>query len=385
MQGRDADRPARRDGRARAAGRHSPGAAPLPRHPRQPHREDQQLLQESGPGVRLQRRELHNLPHKGEPDAARGRGDNKPRAQVQPRARGRLQARAPRRHRRAVPERLAHHLQRIQGPELHRACPARPEDGQAHIHSGREAQRARHHSPRGQEARREAQPGHTHKAGLVGQRQVGRQRRRRQQVRTDEQRAARGARAARQEEHARMPQADTLPHRQPDNEDTPHTGRPARGVAVLHTVAQDGIQRRLRRLRRRARRRLRRHTLAQQRELRELLHTGVCQRLHLHLRRGSQQERPAPPQHHNRERPLAHGTPLGARNRRARDGVAARDARGIRAHGRQPPARARPVRHLGQPEPAHHARRLARRGADTRGVARPVQPRHSRPARTRRD
>ena len=84
-------------------------------------------------------------------------------------------------------------------------------------------------------------------------------------------------------------------------------------------------------LRRRPRRRLRRHALAQQRKLRQLLNPGIRQRLHLHLRRGGRPLRHTAPQPHHRERPLAVGTPLGARHRRARNGVAARDGRGLRA------------------------------------------------------
>ena len=158
---------------------------------------------------------------------------------------------------------------------------------------------------------------------------MGGERRRREQVRTDKLGAAGGARDSRKEGTEGLSATDTLPHRQPDNQDTPHTDGPEGGFAVLHPAAQDGLQRRLRRLRRRTGRRLRRHTLAQQRKLGELLDTGIRERLHLHLRRGCRPQRHSAPQPHHGERPLAVGTPLGAGNRRARNGVAARNARGV--------------------------------------------------------
>ena len=72
------------------------------------------------------------------------------------------------------------------------------------------------------------------------------QRRRREQVRADELRAADGARDPREEGHAGLPAAHPLPHRQPDNQDTPHTDGTEGGFAVLHTAQEDGLQRRLR-------------------------------------------------------------------------------------------------------------------------------------------
>ena len=258
-----------------------------------------ELFQESHRGVRLQGRELRGISHQGEPDAARRRGDHLPRTQVQPRRRGRLQTRVARRHRRSVPERLYHCLQRLQRPGIHRTGPASSEDGQAYLYCRGEAERAGHHCPRGQEAERPPQHRHPHQAGQQRQRQVGRERWRCLEVRTHQCRTAGGPRDARQEGHARLPAPHPLPHRLTDHQDTPHPDGPARSLAVLYPAAQDGLQRRFRGLWRRTGRRLRRHTLTVQRELCELLYPGIRQRLYLHLRRCCQQEQYPPPQHHH--------------------------------------------------------------------------------------
>ena len=75
-----------------------------------------------------------NYDYKGEPDAARRRGNHLTRPQVQLGARGRFEARVACRDCRAMPERLHHHLQRLQGRQLHRAGSAGAEDGQTHLH-----------------------------------------------------------------------------------------------------------------------------------------------------------------------------------------------------------------------------------------------------------
>ncbi len=177
MQGQHADRLARHHGRVGTQGHQRPRAAPFPRHPRQPHREDSQLFSESQGRVWIQGRELCHLPHQGEPDATCRRGDHFSWQEVQSRTGGRLQARASRRHRRTGTERLAHRVQRLQGRELHRTGPAGPKDGQAHLHRGGKAERARHHRQGGEEAQREAQHRHPHQACLLRLRQVGGERR----------------------------------------------------------------------------------------------------------------------------------------------------------------------------------------------------------------
>ena len=173
MQGQHADRPARHHGRVGTTRHQRSRIAPFPRHPRQPHREDSQLFSKGQERVWIQGRKLCHLPYQGEPDATCRGGNHLSRQEVQPRSGGWFQAGAPCRHRRTVPERLAHHLQRLQGRELHRTGLARTEDGQAHLHRGGETQRARHHRQGGEETQREAKHRHSHQTGFLRLRQMG--------------------------------------------------------------------------------------------------------------------------------------------------------------------------------------------------------------------
>ena len=201
-----------------------------------------------------------------------------------------IKARAARRYRCAVPERLYHSVQRLQGPELHRTGASRTEDGQAHIYRCREDERDRTDCLGCQKAGREAQHRHTYQAGFKRIGQMAGERRRRFEVRTALVGAAPGARNSRRKGSARLRQTHPLPHRIADNQDTTHSDCAARGCQLLRTAAQDGLQHRLRRLWRRSGRRLRRNTLVVERELCQLLNPGVCQRLRIYIRRCFEQE-----------------------------------------------------------------------------------------------
>ena len=166
-------------------------------------------------------------------------------------------------------------MQRLQGRELYRAGVAGPQDGQAHLSGDREDERARPHSRHRQASQPAPQHRHPHQVGLVGQRQVGGQRRRRQQVRPHVERVAGGVGDAYGQRVGRLSETHSLPHRQSGDQHTPHQDRHTRSVAVLCADAQDGFPRRFHRCGRRFGRRLRRHPLGQQREQRELLDAGV--------------------------------------------------------------------------------------------------------------
>ena len=202
-----------------------------------------------------------------------------------------LKARAARRYRCAVPERLYHSVQRLQGPELHRTGAVGTEDGQAHIYRCREDERDRTDCRCCQKAGREAQHRHTYQAGFKRIGQMAGERWRRLEVRTALVGAAPGARNTRRQGAARLCQTHPFPHRIADNQDTTHSDCTARGCQLLRTAAQDGLQHRLRRLWRWPWRRLRRNTLVVERELGQLLYPGVCQRLRVHIRRCFEQER----------------------------------------------------------------------------------------------
>ena len=184
----------RRARRAPGARHLLPRAAALPRHPRQPHRENQQLLQAGSRHLRLHRAELHDLPHQGEPDAPRGGRNRHLRKKIQHRPRSRLQTRAARRARHQHRRQRTRHLQRLQRRKLRRARTARPENGTAHIPRGRETQRAAPHSRCGQAPQSAPQHRHTHQALQLRLRQMGRKRRRPVEIRPQQLRTARSHR-----------------------------------------------------------------------------------------------------------------------------------------------------------------------------------------------
>ena len=157
----------------------------------------------------------------------------------------RIKARAACRYRCAVPERLYHRVQWLQGPELYRTGAPRTEDGQAHIYRCREDERDWTDCLGCQKAVCEAQHRHPYQAGFKRIGQMAGERWRRFEVRTAFVGAAPGARNSRREGSARLRATHPLPYRIADNQDTTHSDCTARGCQLLRTAAQDGLQHRL--------------------------------------------------------------------------------------------------------------------------------------------
>ena len=198
------------------------------------------------------------LPDQGEPAAPRRRGADGARPPVQPRDRGRLEARAAGGARAAGEPRGAHPVQRLQGPRLHRDGAARAEARAPRRDHDRPHGRARH-DPGGRRGPGPA-PGdrRARAADDQGRRQVGGVHRRPLEVRPDDgrDRGDRGPAARRGD--ARLPAAPALPHRLADHQHPRGQGRPARVEPHLRRAVPPGREHALPRLRRRPRRGLRR-------------------------------------------------------------------------------------------------------------------------------
>ena len=70
---------------------------------------------------------------------------------------------------------------------------------------------------------------------------MGREWRRRFEIRTDQCRTAGGSRPAREEGHERLSAPHPFPYRFSDNEDPSYSDGSARGLAVLCATPQDGL------------------------------------------------------------------------------------------------------------------------------------------------
>ena len=122
-----ADRP-QGAGRRPAQPRAEPARAdPLLRHPAHARRAAVRRLPAGDRGERLQGDLPRRVPDQGQPAAPRRRGADGVRPPLQPRDRGRLQARAAGRARAPGEPRGADPVQRLQGPRLHRDGSPRPE------------------------------------------------------------------------------------------------------------------------------------------------------------------------------------------------------------------------------------------------------------------
>ena len=156
------------------------------------------------------------LPDQGEPAAPRGGGDRRLRPRLELRARGRLQAGAA-----GAPAVMddaggAHHLQRLQGPRVHRDRAARAE---ARPHADHRARAHRGAGPRAPGVARSWASGRTSACAPSSPRRAsgaGRTRPATAQVRPHHRRDGRGRRSPAAERDARLPAAPALPHRQPD-------------------------------------------------------------------------------------------------------------------------------------------------------------------------